>query len=792
MNNARNILLKLFLIVLCCSIGIFVLFAQTKHSNTASKYASNTIFNYLKRIATNVTHQSLAEINTLNDWQQGRQQRYQEFLEMMSLTDVPLTTERPPLNVVIVDTLQRQGYRIEKLYYESLPDLYVVANLYVPDSITAPVPAILYTCGHAKTQKVHYQAHPRKFAQLGFVCLIIETIQWGEVCGEHYGPYNNGFFHWYSRGYTPGGVEVWNGIRGLDLLCQRTEVDTSRLGVTGNSGGGAQSWYIPAIDSRVKASASSCATGTIESHLHTYTINMACDCMMPINTYARDYHDIGALIAPRPFLIASTTNDPLYKIDAPRQAYTYTKRIYDFYGATDNLVFLETEGGHGYNEVSRPEIFSFFMKHLMGQDIPPSEVGDVDESEEIQLSEEDLRVYVDGAPIDDRTTTIQETFVKLADIPRISNITELSSHRDSVIDLLASRTFNNFPEEALQLNISIEFSAEDGVSPDTVVYRYDSEQDWRLKVDFYKKKPQQTSLPTMLVLRNLNEADQESENFVAALGDDWHVACLGTRGIGEHEWVSVLQKTIRRMSAWTGRTIASMRVYDVLRCLEMLRTLEHVDTDSIGIAARGEMCAVALYAALLDENVKVVILKDPPATQNAASSPDGRGDTIEMLNCLRITDLPQVAGLLYPTTLVMVDTMPDSYQWAETLYQDLGEGASFIGVNDVSEWILNSDVKSNEFAARRKFELYPNYPNPFNATTRIEYFLMKNTHVNLTVYNLLGEEIRLLINEKQTIGKKSILWDGRNNDGEAVATGIYVYRLMTGNEIRNRKMIYIK
>jgi len=190
----------------------------------------------------------------------------------------------------------------------------------------------------------------------------------------------------------------------------------------------------------------------------------------------------------------------------------------------------------------------------------------------------------------------------------------------------------------------------------------------------------------MGVLRSPNEDRRASEGFISGLKQDWNIAYFETRGIGETGWSPELQWHIRRAAAWTGRTVASMRVYDVLRCLEALRRQGGVDPDKIAIAARGEMAAVALYAALLDGHVSAVLLKEPPATQNAPSSPDGRGEAIEMLNCLRITDLPQVAGLLLPTEIVMTGAMPDSYEWARQLYQELGESERFQNVDRFSQW----------------------------------------------------------------------------------------------------------
>jgi len=179
----------------------------------------NNIRYYLMKEAAKITDSRLEDLKSLEDWKKIRPVKHRQLVEMLGMQDVPLESTRPDLNVKVTGVIQKDGYRIEKLYYESLPDLYVPANLYIPDNIKEPRPAILYVCGHSRTQKVYYQDHPRKFAQLGFVCLIIETIQNGEVRGEHHGCYANGWFNWYSRGYNPGGVEVWNGI-GASIFLQ--------------------------------------------------------------------------------------------------------------------------------------------------------------------------------------------------------------------------------------------------------------------------------------------------------------------------------------------------------------------------------------------------------------------------------------------------------------------------------------------------------------------------------------------------------------------------------------------
>src|SRR6266852_5004860 len=132
-----------------------------------------------------------------------------------------------------------------------------------------------------------------------------------------------------------------NGIRGLDLLVQRPDVDPERLGVTGISGGGAVSWYVAAGDARIKVAAPVCGTATLASHIHDRTIDGHCDCMWWTNTYLWDLADVGALIAPRPLMIASADRDELFTIASIREVHNQLQRLFGHLGATENLRLVE-------------------------------------------------------------------------------------------------------------------------------------------------------------------------------------------------------------------------------------------------------------------------------------------------------------------------------------------------------------------------------------------------------------------------------------------------------------------
>jgi len=651
---------------------------QAVNPRPAAAFAPNLpIREYLSREARRLTDGALADLATPADFKRQLPGKRRQFLETMGLQ---LVEDRPPAGSAvpyeITGAVKRAAFRIEKLHYESLPDLHITANLYIPDTATpgSPKPGVLYVCGHAQKQKVHYQAHPRRFAELGFPTLIVETVQLGEAAGYHHGPYREGWFHWYSRGYSPAAIELLNGIRGLDLLASRPEVDRTRLGVTGISGGGATTWWIAAADERVTACSPVCGTATLESHIYDRVIDGHCDCMWWINTRLWDLADIGALIAPRPLLIASSDQDGIFPIHAIRRVHAQLQKVYGTLGSSEMLRLVETPGGHSYHERSRTAIFSWFLQHLMGKRVPPEEVGDLELDPARLETEDTLRVYSVGPPPGDRVPVIHDRFLQLPSPPRLAAMTDVERLRQDVVNRLRADTFNHFPRQPSSLDVVEEFALDGGTG---TRFAFTSEEGWRLHGVRRNPRELKGGAPAVVVLRSPGEARNESESFAGRTSPAWVRAIVETRGTGDTSWGEDLNWHVRRAAVWIGRTIASMRVWDALRGLEAVRTLPGVDASQVALAARGEMAAVALYAALLDGGVHAVVLESPPATQDAGGTPDGKGPALEMLNCLRYTDLPQVAGLLYPAALTIWGDLPPTYAWAEELYERLGPPGTF-------------------------------------------------------------------------------------------------------------------
>jgi len=639
------------------------------------------VYEYLRREAKCITANSLSDLGDKSYWDGTEAERRRLFISMLGLRG-HLDKERARAKPVVTGTLNRRGYSIERTYFQSLPGLYVTGNLYVPEGVKL-APGVLYLCGHSSDQKCHYQAHARKFANLGFVTLLIETIERGEVRGHHHGPFHYGWFNWYSLGYTPAGVEVWNAVNAIDVLQSRPEVDPDRIGVTGISGGGAISWFIAAVDRRVKIAAPVCGTATVESHVCKHTAEEHCDCMFWINSCMWDLTDVGALIAPRPLLICSAQRDWMFDIESVRLTYRKLKNLYGVLGSPDNILLVETPGGHSYHGSSRAMIFKWFLKHLEGKDASLEDIGDIDETPSAQELSDTLRVF-DEVPLDERVTSVQEFFIKRPEAPRIDDADGIARYRRLLNEALLRETFGAFPGVKCDLDTDIELTQEDGASSGFLI-GFSPEEGLRLRMHVTRPSNAPKSIPILITPARSARAICFGDELMQGLSGSWARASVEVRGIGETSWAQDFQWFMRRASMLTGRTVASMRVYDLLRALEVINSLEWIDHRKVALMGSGDMAAIVLYAALLGGSPSIVVLHDPPASQDMRSDIVGTGPALEMLNCLRHTDLPYVAGLLWPTELVFLGPRPETYSWANSLYAKLGSPGELRYIKSLSE-----------------------------------------------------------------------------------------------------------
>lgn len=639
------------------SIGILLLLLHGSSSRAqespAQRHAMAT--NALKRVALEMSERSLREVTTLQDWNTRRPVLRRQLLDMLGLDPLP---RRTPMRPRVTGHLQRENYRIEKIVFQSMPGLYVTGNFYVPNGAAGPLPAILYLCGHAphpRGAKVHYQDRAQWFASNGFACFIIDTLEFGEVPGIHHGTHDLNMWHWLSLGYTPAGVEVWNAMRALDYLETRPEVDPRKIGLTGISGGGAITWYTAAVDERVAAAAPVCSTITYGSQAANWRAAGQCDCIYYHNTYALDFPVVAALIAPRPLLMINGRKDADFPPDGYRQVYARAQRIFDLQGALEQIGEFDAEVGH----TDAPEFLQAarqWMQRWLQKTTPPYD------PRTPPAEPAEALACLSALPADATNYRIHNEFTRPAQPKASYSRRSWDKRRAELIAALNEKVFRWFPANPLPFETKAGRN-DGGWATRYASYKevsFQSEEGARVRAQLFTPTNSTATTPVLIYAKRPGDSIyfMDLDELLPILGR-WTVLILHPR-FTEVPISAAEYRNIAMTAAWTGRTIPSMQIWDMLRAIEWLHKEETVKPATLSIYAKGEMAAAALYAALLDPRVTRTILNDPPASHWNGSP---------LLNILRVTDLAEVAGALAPRTLVTLRPPPASWSLTKKLYQ---------------------------------------------------------------------------------------------------------------------------
>ncbi len=637
-----------FCIVASLSIAVCCL-AQSPQRDTAR--GDKLVTDYFRQQTRLLTDQAFADIRSLEDWTDRKDEYRRQLMEMLGLDPLPARTS---LNAEITGTVRHDEFVVERLHFQSMPGLYVTANLYRPIQQEGPLPAILYVCGHGGEKKngislgnkTHYQHHGAWFARNGYVCLTIDTIQLGEIEGIHHGTYREKMWWWNNRGYTPAGVEAWNCMRSLDYLQSREEVDGDRIGVTGRSGGGAYSWWIAAIDERIKVAVPVAGITSLKNHVVDGCVEGHCDCMFMVNTYRWDYPLVAALVAPRPLLISNTDKDRIFPLDGVVDVHAKVRRIYELYGAGDKLGLQITEGPHKDTQELRVHAFRWFNRFLREDD-------SLIDTTAVPFFEKDaLRVF-DDLPPNERVTTIHESFVPSVSASSLP-ATEEEFHTASETwrRTLRERCFRGWPDEPDDLEINVVAETTEG--PKVRAIEFTSQQPYRLRLYVVPAQDDDSRMLTVQVLKQ-NDWERVARGLAVALPaefpgtepqiDAWNEIVDASqkqtkvyvvpRGIGPTEWSREerARTHIRRRFMQLGQTAATMQIYDVRRALQALNQIAPYGALQRNVEADGEAAVWALYASLFEDRIEKLSLTNLPTKNQLA--PD-------LLNVSRFVEMPHV------------------------------------------------------------------------------------------------------------------------------------------------------
>lgn len=644
-----------------------------------------TIYGAVSQQARQISSSSLAVPYSPSQWQATEAQRRKQWMEMLGLDPLPTRTE---LNATVTGTLDRGNYVVEKVHFQSLPGAYVIGNLYRPAKVTGRLPAVLYLCGHSKG-KVNepYQANPRWFAEHGYIALVLDPIQLGESQGLHHGTYREGRWDWQSRGYSPIGTEVWNGMRALDYLETRSDVDADKFGVTGLSGGGVVSWCLGAADVRLKVVVPVCQSGSIEHVVVDRATDGHCDCAFWINTYRWCWPDIGALIAPRAFLMASGSEDVLWRPYAYRDVANRLRHQYAALDARDKFDLVEDLTPHGYTPKLRRAIFSFFNQHLKGETAPVT-----DDVTSYVEPEPNLLVFEGKLPSDDRMRQVDRLLVPVAKLPDIDTEAQWLEHQTQAIQRLKDTTFRyTLPSTSPNLR-DVRADGSDGTST-MQSFVFDSSDSMtvvtRIRRPADPVEPLDESPEVTLVAAMQPDAQSAFAGGGAsrpAVRSSITTATVEVRNTGSSSLGPGYLWTARRTFPLLGETLAERQVCDLLSAVKVLRmsnqsSLSKAETKkhAIAVYGKGPTAPLAIYAAVLDPEISEIVLADPPTSHESP-------DTPPFLGVLKIGDLPHNLALVYPRRITFIGSMPAEYAWTKALYEKLGQGKRIQVVQQISQW----------------------------------------------------------------------------------------------------------
>ncbi len=325
-------------------------------------------------------------LKTREDWQ-----KRQALVKLKLQEAIGAFPQKTLLNPVITGKTERNGVTVEKLYFESMPNYFVTAALFLPARDRKNLPAIIFCSGHGAPafRSGVYQQMVLNYVQKGFAVLAFDPIGQGERIQyaqtnepKRFGNLKPTLEHSYPGaqsfvlGVPPAMYFIWDGIRAVDYLLTRPEIDAKRIGITGRSGGGTQSAYIAALDSRIAAAAPECYLTTYDKLLKSNGPQDAEQILTGMLSKGLDLGDLVEVRAPRPTLMVTTTRD-MFSIDGARELFDEAKKAYKALGSESNLEKAEDDAGHASTPKNREATYAFFQKHLQNpgsnadEKIPP-------------------------------------------------------------------------------------------------------------------------------------------------------------------------------------------------------------------------------------------------------------------------------------------------------------------------------------------------------------------------------------------------------------------------------------
>jgi len=680
-------------------------FSQKPYAGTAYRNYPRCLPDYIRDLAEQAYQRRNREIARLTTPEavQARQRWARETFWKLAGGE----PERTPLNARKIGSFERDGYRVDKIVYESRPEFHVPANLYVPAHGAPPYPAVLFQLGHSRNGKAYlsYQRCCQGLVRLGYVVLAFDPMGQGERIyypdsggvnsrlpspdHEHTTPGKQMLLY----GDTSSRLQVWDAMRSLDYLVSLPMVDPKRIGTTGQSGGGTLSMLLMAVDDRLAAAV--VCSGNTE--------NVACANFNPpgsTDDAEQDFVGSGPLgfdrwdtmypFAPKPLLITVSDKDffgtysPEY-ITNGWEEFQKLQKVYEVLGHADRLEWSDSPLPHELAYDTRLKVYSWFERWLKGRE-------QAIEQEPPVAPEEDRVLLVAESGNMVRTFGGQTPFV----INKTRTVEKAPGDLRTLIGLAEPM---GAPLSTLRRVPSREVDVE-------AVEVQSARQVW-VPGWLFLPRGRTVDEPVVLALDPGGRNQQWSEGqLYQSLAVRGYVVCVAdVRGIGDmapefgrgapaHAREHESEEDYAWAGLILGRPLVGQRVNDILALVAGLGKHPAVSGRRVVLAARGNLTVPALFAAALDQNISELYLAGGLVSFRSIVDTENYDHSFANFvpNLLRHTDLPDVAATLAPRRIRLAGTVDGGGHAVDSGAVRGMYTGSHVTVRDKSDW--NLDVLS--------------------------------------------------------------------------------------------------
>jgi len=652
-----------------------------------SEAAKQPLWKYLDAEGEAALARNRRTFGSVEEFEKYRRTAVLKLRQSLGLDPWPV---RNNLNARLVGTLDRRGYRVEKIVFESQPGFLVNALLYVPKDVKFPAPGVLSTIGHYDDGLYLWSEQGRciGLVKKGYVVLTFDPISQGERRWLGNGDHDRLRKKIILSGMEVSGLMFWDSIRAIDYLASRPEVDPGRIGVTGVSGGGFNALYTAVLDERVKAVAPDGFATEIEALIKR--TGAGCCAYLPNLTRYAEISNVYSLIAPRQLLLLGGYMDVLS--DRILDVYEQARAVYKLYGAEANLrYFLDRDGGHTYSKPMRLALYRWFNEWLMGREDAlatrePMDPEDILENKDSGV----LRVFAPGERgrdvIDLEREFLARNRVTYSMPANAGEAKELQAAiRERLLGLMGEMAPERMP------GVSADDKLHGPGSVRHVVLR--TERDLPVAVSIHHPAAE-VKRGGLLLYFTMQEryptatlGAQETERALVERG--YTVAIPEVRGT----WGTQVKgmDSVALFSMALGKHLFSSRIYDLRRTMDYLRAQPEYQALPLTVWGEGAREGLmALYLAAIDERVEAVVSSHGLVSYQNTVDNDGLPDfDYYVPGVLRYADVPQIIAAIAPRKVTIrapvdiremrvgITEAAQAYAFADTFFKVLDRPAAF-------------------------------------------------------------------------------------------------------------------